>query len=164
MTAPGWITSPVTVAYDRGGITRRDSTSIGDYGGEFPETITARTITVPTDASNLAAYRLRERKDPADTFPEIITSLRDGTPSVQFDGVLNLELGRVVTVKRTPMSTGSQIERNGLVLGLRHDVNAVDWVTSLFLTAAPTSAVDGPYLIVGDATNGQVGSTNVVPF
>jgi hypothetical protein len=156
----------VTVAYDRGGITQRDTTSIGDYGGEFHEVITARTITIPSDASNLAAYHLRSRKDPQDTFPEIVASMRDGTPETQFAGLLDLELGRVTLVKRTPMSTGAEIERRGLVLGIRHDVDAVDWVTTLFLTASPLSAQDAPYLTVGHETRGVIGAAanNLVPF
>jgi hypothetical protein len=151
----------VTVAYQRGGKTRRDATSIADYGGEYAETITARTIASAQDASNLARYHLRNRKDAQDTFPELIVSLRDGTPATQFSGVLGAVLGQVIEVTRTPMSVGSAITRYGLLLGISHEVDAVHWVSTLNLVAAPESAADAGYGIVGTST---AGASTVVPY
>lgn len=162
------IRNVVTVSYNRvGAITVRDATSIADYG-EQPtdgETITAPTLALGQDAGNLARFRTRTRGQPGTIFPSLSAEMHPNA-ATQIPAVMALELGDVVQLVRTPMSQGAQTTKKAMVLGIRHRVTPASWTVELYLSPPILSAADAPYLTLGDATRGKVGSAfgNLVPF
>lgn len=158
----------VTVTYARtGAITNRDQASIDEYG-EQPidgETLEAPTMGDAQDASNLGRFRVRTRKQPQTTIPQLMAEMSPNS-ATQIPAVLGLELGDVVAFQRTPMSVGSAIVKKFLVLGIGHHVTARAWTVTLYLSPPILAAADAPYLTAGDATRGKVGAAfgNIVPF
>lgn len=155
----------VTVSYsDVGAITRRDATSITAYGPSR-EFVDAPTLRNGTDASNLASYVLRAKKDPQRTIPRLTVKLRNDM-ATYFAKVLGLELGEVVTVERTPMGVGSQIVQRMQVLGIAHVITPDNWVTEFYMSPAVEMADEHPYLMIAHATYGRVGASagNAIPF
>jgi len=156
----------VTTSYaSTGGITRRDSTSITNYG-EAAELIQCPTIATAEIASSLSAYVLRQQKDPATRISRLTVPIRVSGGDNEAAKVLALDIGSKVTVERTPMGVGSQVVKTLLVQGIRHSIRVDQWVTTLYLSPAPASNTDSPYLTIGDATLGKVGVTasNLISF
>ena len=155
----------VTVSYsDVGAITRRDATSITAYGPSR-EFVDAPTLRNGTDASNLAAYVLREKKDPTPKIPRLTVQLREDI-ATNFAKILGLELGEVVTVERTPMGVGSQIVKRYQVRAIAHSVTPAEWVTEFYMSPAVEMADEAPYWTIAHATYGRVGAPagNKIPF
>jgi hypothetical protein len=155
----------VTASWQLGGITRRDATSITAYG-EQSESIDSPTVQTAELASNLAAYVLREDKDPHTKIDSVIVPVRiAGGTDNECELLLAAEIGDKLIVERTPVGVSPQVIKTVLVQGIEHRITATQWTIALYLSPAPTSSTDGKYLTIGDATLGRVGTAaNVVPF
>lgn len=136
------------------------------YYGPSQETLSTPTLESSQTARALAEYWLRIAKDPSTRVIGLETKPRTN-PATMFPVVLALELGDRITVERTPKGLGSQIVQDVVVQGYSHTISReLEWITSLYLSPAPGLATVVPYLIVGDATYGQIGATagNKIPF
>ena len=155
-----WMRNVVTVSYDGGSVTVSDTTSTAAYG-EQADSVSATGL--PTSAGylarQLAAFRLRLRKDPKTRVPAVKVKPRTAT-STHLPTLLGLELGERVTVKRRPSGGTGTIDLTCTVQGISHQVNAENWVTTLYLAPSVPSYTEGPYLTLGDATYGRIGSTS----
>lgn len=154
----------VDVSYSTGTRRAKDATSITDYG-QASETVVASTVDSAALAENLAAYRLRQSKDPATRITSLVVQPRHD-PANLFPQIWALELGSRVTVERLPQGVGSRFAKNVIVQGIDHDVTTDDWVTTLYLSPASQDYTEAPYLRLGDATFGKIGAAagNLIPF
>jgi hypothetical protein len=161
-----WIRNAVTVTYDGGTVTVKDSTSITAYG-EQDDSVNAAQI--PTFggyvARQLAAYRLRLRKDAKTRIPAIKVKPRTAT-STHLPTMLGLELGERVTVKRRPTGGTGTFSQDCTIQGISHRVSSDNWIVQLYLAPTTPSYTDGPYLTLGDATYGKIGTVagNKIPY
>jgi hypothetical protein len=144
-----------------------DATAKAAYGPAL-ESLSTPTLQSSLTARSLAQYRLRAWKDPATRITELTVQPR-AKAATAYPVVLGLELGDRITVERTPGNpvVGSQIVKSLTVQGISHSID-VDgtWLTTLYLSPAPALGTAVPYLIVGDATYGQIGAGpgNKIPF
>lgn len=161
-----WIRNAVTVTYDGGTVTVKDSTSITAYG-EQDDGVNAAQI--PTSggyvARQLAAYRLRLRKDAKTRIPSIKVKPRTAT-STHLPTMLGLELGERVTVKRRPTGGTGTFSQDCTIQGISHRVSPENWIVQLYLAPTIPSYTEGPYLTLGDATYGKIGTVagNKIPY
>lgn len=161
-----WIRNAVTVTYDGGTVTVKDSTSITAYG-EQDDNVNAGQI--PTSggyvARQLAAYRLRLRKDAKTRIPSIKVKPRTAT-STHLPTMLGLELGERVTVKRRPAGGTGTFSQDCTIQGISHRVSPDNWIVQLYLAPTTPSYTEGPYLTLGDATYGKIGTVagNKIPY
>ena len=151
-----WIRNIVTSSYNQtGAITRRDSTSVTDYG-EARDTVDSPTLPDARAASNLAAYVVRERKDPKSLFPALTVEMRPNTNDKMHE-LFGLTLGSVVTVRRTPFDLADEIEATAIVLGMEHNNpgESGQWYVTLYLAPAPVQYddADTPLLRVGSGAD-----------
>ncbi len=143
--------------------TAKDATSITEYG-EREDNLTAAELNGWL-SRQLAAFRLRLRKDPTARIPTI--DVKAHTSTAVSAAVLGLELGYRVTVKRRPSGGTGTFSQDLAVQGITHRLDREgNWNTSLYLAPAPPSYTEGPYLTVGDATYGDIGvaAGNLVPY
>jgi hypothetical protein len=151
------VRNSITCTYSEGrSVTNSDTTSREDYGPS-EETINAPTIRNVTDASNLSKYVLRIKKNARSVTPDLVVKMRSNI-ATNFLQVLGIELGDVVTVKRTPMRVGAQIARRHQVTGISHTIQKTAWTTQLYLSPAIPMADEVPYWTIGHATYGRVGA------
>ena len=144
-----------------------DATARTAYGPAL-EALSIPTVESAAQARALANYRLRSWKDPSTRVAGLTVQPR-AKPATAYPVLLGLELGDRITVERTPGNpvVGSQIVKELMVQGLSHSITREGvWQTSMYLSPAPTLAVDVPYLIMGDATYGEIGAVagNKVAF
>lgn len=161
-----WIRNVVTVTYDAGSVTVKDTTSVTAYG-EQDDSVNASSIP-PTGgyvARQLAAYRLRLRKDAKTRIPSIKVKPRTAT-STHLPTMLGLELGERVTVKRRPTGGTGTFSQDCTVQGISHRVGPDNWIVQLYLAPTIPSYTEGPYLTLGDATYGKIGTVagNKIPY
>lgn len=158
------IRNVVTATWERGAITRRNTASITSYG-EARETIDASVLPTGRAASTLAAYVIRERKDPTARVEQITAPLRISTGDNEAETLLAVDLGDRVTWERTPVGISPQVAKTLQVQGIGHRIGVSRWDVTLF-TSPQTDHADAPYLTMGDATYGQIGATagNLVPY
>lgn len=152
-----------------GAVTVRDQTSIDSHTAGHNTIDPGTTVADAQTASTLAAYRLREDKNPV-AYPRVLRChVRNPSATVvavQVEALCTLELGDVVAVEYTPMGLGAQTVKRAIVLGIEHDITLEEWEVVVHLAPAPTSATNGPYLTLGNATTGKIGVTagNLIPF
>ena len=161
-----WLRNTVTVSFTNNSVTVADSTSVAAYGvqddsvsaGDLPATGTWL-------ARQLAAYRLRLRKDPKTRIPSIKVLPRVAT-STHLPTLLNLEIGNRVTVTRRPTGGTGSFSQACFVQGISHQVTPDNWITQLYLAPTTPSYTEGPYLTLGDATYGKIGAVagNKIPY
>lgn len=155
----------VASSYQTGYLKVDDTVSRTAYGDQ-DETLSLPTVDSATTARGIASYRLRQRKDPQTRIPQL--TIRPRTlPAESFHAVLGLELGDLIRVRFTPRQIGDPIVKTLAVQGIAHDVRpGGEWTTVLYVSPADDSAVDRPYLVVGDATLGRIGADagNRIPF
>lgn len=158
------VRNKVTASWQQGAITRTDQDSIGEFG-EQPETIDSVTMADAQDASNLAHYVVRQKAEPRTIFPAVEIDMHPDA-STQIPAVLSLEIGDLVTVERTPMSIGSQIQKTAQILGIGGRLSPEQLTVTLYLSPPVVTAADAPYLVLGDATLGKIGAAagNLIPF
>lgn len=151
-----------------GAITRRDQASIDAYG-EGREFTDCPTIDDANTASQLSAYVIRERKDPKVFIERLECDMREASTVDglnDFETLAAVELGDIIRVRHTPASVTPDVERTVMVSGITHTISAAQWSVSLFCSAAPSQFDAVPYLTVGDADYGKIGTTagNLIPF
>lgn len=161
-----YIRNVVSVTYGGATVQAKDSTSITAYGNQS-ESVSAPDL--PTWggwlARQLAAFRVRLRKDPATRIPGISVAWRKNLASY-LPTRLNMELGERVTVNRRPSGGTGSLSLACTVQGIRDEITPDNWTSTLYLSPAPDSYTEGPYLTMGDATYGKIGATagNLVPY
>jgi len=161
-----WIRNVVTVSYASSSVTVKDTTSVTAYG-EQGDSVSANNL--PSFAGyvarQLAAFRLRLRKDAKTRIPSIKVKPRVAT-STHLPTMLNLELGQRVNVKRRPTGGTGTFSQDCTVQGISHMVGPDNWQTSLYLAPVVPSYTEGPYLTLGDATYGKIGAVagNKIPY
>jgi hypothetical protein len=118
-------------------------------------------------ARQLAAYRLRARKDPAVRVPSVTVDVRGGDGlAANGAALIDLDLGYRANVKRRPNGATDPYDVNCASQGIAHTITPDTWEVELSLSPAPTSASAGPYLTLGDATRGKLGAVagNLLPY
>lgn len=157
----------VVVSYSNGSASATDTASVTAYG-EQADTLTASLM--PASSANwlsqqLAAFRLRLRKDPKTRIPYVVAKPRTAT-STHLPTRLNLELGERVTVKRRPSGGTGSFDLACTVQGIADTITPDEWVVRYYLSPANPMYSDGPYLTMGDATYGKIGAAdgNLVPY
>jgi hypothetical protein len=80
--------------------------------------------------------------------------------------MLGLELGERVTVKRRPTGGTGTFSQDCTIQGISHRVSSDNWIVQLYLAPTTPSYTDGPYLTLGDATYGKIGTVagNKIPY
>jgi hypothetical protein len=155
-----YIRNVVTVTYTGSSVTVKDATSVSAYG-EQSDSIAASALPASDGfvARQLAAFRLRLRKDAKTRVPMVKVLPRVKT-STHLPTLLGLELGERVTVKRRPSGGTGIIDQTCTVQGISHQITPDRWTTLLYLAPAQPSYTEGPYLTLGDATYGRIGSSS----
>lgn len=144
-----------------------DATNVTAYG-PLLEPLSVPTIDAAAQARALANYKLRTTKDPLTRITELRVQPR-AKAATAYPVLLGLEIGDRISVERTPGNpvVGSQIVQAVTVQGYSESIT-VDgvWLTSLYLSPAPDTYIDGPYLLTNDATYGKTGAVagNKVSF
>jgi len=117
-------------------------------------------------ASNMAAYILRNKAEPMTRFTSMTVSVRgqDAVPGRILDAVQR-SIGDVVTIERLPVNTSPQTVKKAMIQGYRFSISKTDWLLDFYLSPRIPAADEVPYLTLGDATLGQIGTTagNKVP-
>jgi len=163
-----FIRNVVAVTYPNGTVQAKDATSVTAYG---PQSDSVDGSALPaTDgyiARQLAAYRLRARKDPATRVPRVAVDMRGGDGlAANGPAVIDLDLGYRANVKRRPNGATDPYDVNCAIQGIGHTITPDTWEAELSLSPAPKSATEGNYFIMGDATRGILGAAagNVLPY
>jgi len=161
------IRNVVTVTYGAGSVIVKDSTSISDYGEQSDQVSTAA---LPNEAGfvarQLGAARLRIRKDATTRVPKLQITPRGGTTTV-LPVILDLELGKRVTVKRRQTGASYPFSQDCIIQGINHAITPSTWMTTLYLSPVQVTAYSSaPWLTLGDATYGRIGSAanNKIPY
>lgn len=160
-----FVRNVVTVSYTQS-VTVKDAASVAAYG---PQSDSVSASLLPSRkgwlARQLAAYRLRSRKDPKTRVPMVRVAPRVDTDT-HLPTLITLELGERVTVNRRPTGGTGSISVKCSVQGIQHSITPDNWETTLYLAPAPTSYTEGPYLTLGDATYGKIGAVagNLIPY
>lgn len=138
--------------------TSEDATSITAYGRR-QEPLTSLHAN-QGDAKNLAAWRLRQFKDPSLNFTELeVHPRRD--PANLFPQVLGRSFGDRITVKRLPQGVGSAISQERVIDGIEHVITTDEWTTRWYLTEPTDTYQAAGWWRVGDATYGVVGTARL---
>ena len=161
------IRNVITVSYSGGGVTVSDSTSVAAYGSQS-DSVSASALpsTAGYVARQLAASRLRLRKDPATRIPRVEIKPRAKTATI-LPVVLGLELGKRVMVNRRPTGGAGTFSQACIVQGIQHTITEHNWVTNVYLTPVQMTAYSSaPWLTLGDATYGRIGAAanNKIPY
>jgi hypothetical protein len=162
-----YIRNRVTCAYRSGSATVKDATSIAAYT-EQADSVTASNLSSGWLARQLAAFRLRLRKDPATRIPHATINVRGGGgAAVNLAALIDLDLGDRVKAIRRPRDTVDPIETLAQLAGIDHKIERGGmWTIDTYLAPTVPSYTEGPYLTVGDATYGDIGvaAGNLVPY
>jgi hypothetical protein len=159
------IRTSVSASYDDDGYLFSEDAAARQAYGPAREPLSTPTIESAAQARALTAYKLRAMKDPQTR----ITGLTH-TPRIlnatAWPKILGLMVGARVTVERHPQAVGSAIVKTLVVQGVEHRIDPVWWETRLYLSPAPDTYIEGPYLLTGDATYGKTGAVagNKVAF
>ena len=163
-----FVRNAITVSYSGANVTVKDSTSVGAYGIQA-DSVTATML--PTWAGylarQLAAFRLRLRKSPATRIPSLTHDVRAGAGvATNLPVILPLELGYRVTVKRRPTGGTGSLSVACAVQGISHEITPATWEATYYLAPCPPSYTEAPYLVLGDATYGKIGTVagNTIPY
>jgi hypothetical protein len=145
----------------------QDATAVTAYG-PLLEPLSVPTVESAAQARALANYKLRTTKDPLTRITELRVQPRS-KPATTYPVLLGLEIGDRIVVERTPGNpvVGSQIVQSVTVQGYSESITVEGvWLTSLYLSPAPTVATAAPYLLTNDATYGRTGAAagNKVAF
>lgn len=163
-----FVRNVIDVTYGSAGntVTTTDTTSRNAYGRQR-DSVDATTMPASDGwvARQLAAYRLRARKDPADRVQRISIPVRRDT-TTWLPTLAGLDLGHRVTLNRRPTGGTGSMSLQLTVQGIRHEVDksAAGWRCDLYLAPAPESYIEADYMLAGDATYGVVGSTHTAVF
>lgn len=141
-----------------GQVTVTDSDSVEAY---FARTYEASGLLYNDDnqTRDFASWIVNRFAQPA-LRVEGMTLIPARNPGAIFPVLLNLELGDLVTVERTPQGVGVAISQDLMVEGIDETITPTSWVAKLRLSEADTSS----YWILGDSTYGVLGSTTRLAF
>jgi hypothetical protein len=159
------IRTSVSASYDPDGYLFSEDIAARRAYGPARESLSTPTIDTAAQARALTVYKLRAMKDPRTR----ITGLTH-TPRIlnatAWPKILGLRIGARVTVERHPQAVGTAIVKTLVVRGIEHRIDPVWWETRLYLSPAPDTYIDGPYLLTNDATYGKTGAVagNKVSF
>lgn len=160
------ITNVVTASYGSiGGITRDDDTSRDRYG-DGRRLVQCPTIDQAQFASELAAYMVREGKDPRTFVQRLRCHMRIASGLNDFATLAAVDLGDIAEVRHTPLDIGNESSYLIILAGIQHQIGGSQWDVTLYGSPAPTQSDAAPYYTIGDATLGRVGAAygNQVPF
>ena len=105
---------------------------------------------------------LDQRADPATEIRHLTVEMRADV-AVNVSTILGLELADLVTIERTLVETGADLEWTAEVAGIGHRMQGASWIVDLFLVRTIETATAVPLLEVGsDATYSTIGSTNKI--
>jgi hypothetical protein len=140
-----FIRNMVAVAYPNGTVTAKDATSVTAYG---PQSDSVDGSTLPDTAGyiarQLAAYRLRARKDPATRVPAVTVDMRGGDGlTANGPTMIALDIGDRVQVKRRPNGATDPYNVACSTQGIAHNITPERWEVDLSLSPAPKSATEG---------------------
>jgi hypothetical protein len=124
----------------------------------FPRTLPLGDLFVDSNAQvdDLLSWKLERYKDPEARF----TGLEINTmtlPTAQVDTVAALEILDIITVKRTPLGTGTEISQICMVDGITHTIGQNTWMTTLNLSNADTRI----FFILDESTFGKLDSNRL---
>jgi hypothetical protein len=156
----------VTASYASiGAITRSDTTSKLAYG-EAHETLDTPTLPDGRSASTLAAYVLRNLKDPKTRILSLTAPLRIGAGYNPFASLIGVDVGQVVQIEYTPLNVGSRVTKKAMTQGVAHLITKDQWTVTSYLSPAVKTSTEAPYLTFGHATRGKIGAAdaNLIPF
>lgn len=147
-----------------GYVFNEDATARDAYGPEG-EPLSVPTIDSAAQARALTVYKLRAMKDPQSRITELTHTPRI-LNATAWPKILGLQIGARVTVERHPQAVGTAIVKTLVVQGIEHRIDPVWWETRLYLSPAPATYTEVPYLLTGDATYGRTGAVagNKVAF
>lgn len=132
------------------------SANVVEYG-PARESLAAPTIDTDGQARALGNYKLRQMKEPRTLIRRLSLKARED-PATMFPVVLGLAIGQLMTVEVRPQSVGDPIELNVVVQGYDHILVNAEWTTNVYLSPAPLTLSEVPYLVMGDATYGVIGA------
>ena len=133
----------------------RDSTSIAQHG-LVTEAVTALLLT-QGDAGDLAGHLLAQYSMPVARVETCTVTVATFAGMTVREDIIGLELGQLVTVVRTPMGTGTQINAPYRVEGISHTITKDTWAITLQLS--PAALVDWFYV---EASASQAGLGDAV--
>lgn len=156
-----YLRNRVSVSFGSSTVTAEDTTSKTAYGVE-PDAVSAADMpdTGEYVARQLAAYRLRARKTPADRVPSITVDPSGNTTALE--ALIPLELGDRVLVNRRPTGGSGSFAQQCRVQGIRWTGDArTGYSWSAYTSPAEKSYIEGNYLRLGDADYGLIGPAHV---
>jgi hypothetical protein len=125
-----------------------------------PRALTLDALQVQSDAEcyDMAVALVSRYKTPAQRYERVVVNLRSA-PATLYAALGTLEIGDKVSVRRLPQNVGAATTRTLTVEGIGHtfDKRSSTWTVELLTAAANMPS----YLIIGDATYGQVGQEKV---
>lgn len=149
----------VTAARRNGGeITVADQSSIDRY---LVRTYTQSDLLYDTDAQtqDFAQWIVNRFGEPS-LRVEQMTVLPERAPATLYPAALDLELGDLVTINRTPQGVGSAISRNVLVVAISERLTPQTYEMTLSIAEADTSS----YWLLGDTTYSVLDTTTRLAF
>lgn len=135
--------------------TAQDTTSQSKYGVANVLTETGLLITTDAEALSRAQWEVAHFAYPIARVASLAVEPLDDL-STRWPAILNRELHDRVTVIRRTNLGGSVFQQDSLIEGIDHEIDSAGtWRTTYHLSPAETQS----YWILGDATNGVLGST-----
>jgi hypothetical protein len=108
---------------------------------------------------DLAGYAVQRAKNPTTRVPRILVKPRVA-PATWFPAIGSLEIGSKITVARTPQAVGTAISKTLIVEAIRIRITPqgdLDYE----LQTSPVDDVNGNFLVLDDATRGQLDSNRL---
>lgn len=134
-----------------------EAASVAAYG-EAEKQQTDLLLETDAEVQSLARWTVATQSTPLPRVPSIRIPLHDYSAADQAS-VLGLDLGHRVTCNRTPQGVGSAVSLDFVVDGIRHEVNATEWWTTLFVSPAPDNTVH--LFVLGTS---ELGSTDILAY
>lgn len=118
------------------------------------------------EAQTQAAYLLQRYKDPYLRFDSL--TIRPGPIGNLWAHALGREIGDRIQIQHQPTSGPDDpvpplVQQDCFIEGINHEVAGLKWTTRWQLST-PTAVDAGAGLIIGHATQGQIGTTNVLVY
>lgn len=154
-----YLRNVVTVSYNGATATTSDATSVDAYGEAEDSVATL----IPADggfiARQLAAFRLRLRKDPMSRVPALTAQPHYLNNAATYVATLvGLELGDRVTVNLRPSGGSGTFSQECTIRGIRWTISGTQgFLWQAYLSPVVPSYIGGNYLTLADASYGLIG-------
>lgn len=135
-----------------------DSTSQTAYGLRVLSK-SGMPLGTDTEAFSLATWLLRKYKDPFLRVDEIVLNGDLSPTQVYFHALVRIIDDRV-RVRLSPPGGGSAIQKDGYIIGIRHEISREQWLTTWRLEPADAEN----YWILGDTTYSVLGTTTIPAY